>query len=112
MPTFNEYQEFTNTTAKYSGKGTVAGLVYATLGVTGEAGEIANKTKKILRDAGGVLTEETRLKLIDEVSDVLWYVSQLCSELDVSMEKVAEHNISKLTSRLERGTIQGSGDNR
>lgn len=110
--TFKEYQDFTNKTAKYIGQGTVPGLVYATLGATGECGEVANKVKKIIRDSNGVLTEENRIKLVDEVSDILWYVSQLAAELNVSLEYVAEINVAKLSGRLERGTIQGSGDNR
>lgn len=109
---FNEYQETTAKTAVYLGSGTVGGLVYTTLGLTGEAGEIANKVKKILRDSGGVLTPEVRKALLGEAGDCQWYLSQFVTELDGKLEDVAKDNIEKLTSRLQRGTIQGSGDNR
>lgn len=112
MPTFNEYQKFTNTTAKYPGQGGINGLIYATLGLTGEAGEIANKVKKVLRDTNGTLTEETRLKIIDETGDCMYYLARMAVELNTSMEQLAEINTAKLKGRLERGTIQGSGDNR
>lgn len=109
---FNTYQNFTKTTAKYPGQGTVDGLIYVSLGASGETGEINNKVKKIIRDSDKVISEDTRLKLVDEVSDVLWYISQMCTELGTSFESVATRNIAKLTSRLKRGTIHGSGDNR
>lgn len=109
---FNDYQERTAKTAVYTGQNSVGGLVYATLGLTGETGEIANKVKKILRDNSGELTEETKLKLLDEAGDCAWYLSQFITELGGKLEDVAVANIAKLTSRLERGVIQGSGDNR
>ena len=109
---FKEYQESTARTAVYNGRQSVGGLVYSTLGLSGEAGEIANKVKKIIRDADGVLTNEVRATLIDECGDVFWYLSQLCTELGADLEDVAVANIAKLTSRLERGVIKGSGDNR
>ena len=112
MVSFKEYQEFTNKTAKYPGQGSLSGLIYATLGANGEAGEISNKLKKVLRDNNGVLTEEIKKALRHEVSDVLWYVSQLAAELDVDLEYIASINMEKLQSRLDRGVIQGSGDNR
>lgn len=112
MPTFNEYQEFTSKTAKYPGQGGIDGLVYAVLGACGETGELANKLKKVLRDNHGAITEEVRAKLIDESSDVLWYLARIATELNTTMEDMAVLNITKLTGRLERGTIQGSGDNR
>lgn len=109
---FNEYQESTARTAVYPGQVSVNGLVYATLGLAGEAGEVANKVKKVLRDNGGILTEEVRLKLLDEAGDCNWYLSQLVTELKGKLEDVAIANIKKLESRLQRGVIQGSGDNR
>jgi NTP pyrophosphatase (non-canonical NTP hydrolase) len=107
---FKTYQEKSRKTALYPDAG--KNIVYPTLGLTGEAGEIANKVKKISRDEGGVLTEETRSKITDELGDVLWYVAQLATELGVALDAVAEKNIEKLYSRLERGTLHGSGDNR
>lgn len=87
-------------------------IVYPTLGLTNEAGEVAGKIKKIFRDRKGQITEADREALKSELGDVLWYLTQICTELDLSLEEVAEANISKLFSRLERGAITGDGDNR
>ncbi len=87
-------------------------IVYPTLGLTNEAGEVAGKVKKIFRDKDGVISDEDRLALKYEIGDVLWYLTQLCTELDLSLQEVAEANLEKLFSRLERGTIKGEGDNR
>ena len=85
-------------------------IVYPTLGLTNEAGEVAGKIKKIFRDKGGVISDEDREALKHELGDVLWYLTQICAELDLTLEEVAEANIVKLHSRLERGKIQGDGD--
>ena len=106
----SEYQKKAHTTAhevKVEGK-----LVYPVLGFVGEAGEIANKVKKIFRDADGVITEETREDLKKELGDALWYLAELATRLDISFNEIAEKNIGKLQSRKERGVIKGSGDNR
>ena len=87
-------------------------IVYPTLGLANEAGEVAGKIKKIFRDKGGVISEEDRQALKYELGDVLWYLTQICTELDLTMEEVAEANISKLFDRLDRGTIGGDGDKR
>ena len=87
-------------------------IVYPTLGLTNEAGEVAGKVKKIFRDKDGVITEEDREALKQELGDVLWYLTQICTDLGLSLEEVAEANIAKLFSRLERDQIQGDGDNR
>jgi NTP pyrophosphatase (non-canonical NTP hydrolase) len=87
-------------------------IVYPTLGLANEAGEVAGKIKKIFRDREGVISEADRLDLKKELGDVLWYLTQICSELDLTLQEVAEANIKKLYSRLERGTIGGDGDNR
>ena len=87
-------------------------IVYPTLGLTNEAGELAGKIKKIFRDKGGVIGAEDREALKQELGDVLWYLTQIATELDLSMAEVAEANLTKLLSRLERGKIQGDGDNR
>lgn len=83
-----------------------------TLGLVGEAGEIANKVKKIIRDNGGVVTPEQASQIATEVGDVLWYVAALSRELGVDLGEVAQANIQKLTDRQARGVIGGSGDNR
>jgi NTP pyrophosphatase (non-canonical NTP hydrolase) len=87
-------------------------IVYPTLGLVNEAGEVAGKVKKIFRDRGGVITDDDRTALKKELGDVLWYLTQICTELDLSLEEVAEANLEKLFSRLERDAIRGDGDNR
>ena len=87
-------------------------ITYPTLGLVNEAGEFAGKVKKIFRDKHGVISDEDREALKHELGDVLWYLTQLCTELDLTLEEVANANLEKLFSRLERGRIGGDGDNR
>ena len=87
-------------------------IVYPTLGLANEAGEVAGKIKKIFRDRGGVIGEEDRQALKHELGDVLWYLTQICTELNLTLEEVAAANLEKLFSRLERGQIRGDGDER
>lgn len=87
-------------------------IVYPTLGLANEAGEVAGKIKKIFRDKGGVISAADRDALKDELGDVLWYFTQICTELDLTLEEVAQANLTKLFSRLERGMIGGEGDKR
>jgi NTP pyrophosphatase (non-canonical NTP hydrolase) len=107
---FNKYQTESRKTAKRVY--TEHPIVYPTLGLANEAGEFAGKVKKIFRDKGGQISEEDREALKAELGDVLWYLAQLCTELNVTLEEVAEHNLEKLFSRLERGKIGGDGDQR
>ena len=106
----NDYQVAANKTAIYPNKGN--NIFYPTLGLVGEAGEIANKVKKIMRDCNGKMTPKMKQDLKNEVGDVLWYIAALCTELDVSMEEIAFYNLEKLKKRQERGTLAGSGENR
>ena len=87
-------------------------IVYPTLGLANEAGEVAGKIKKIFRDKGGVIGDADRDALKGELGDVLWYLAQICTELGLSLDEVAAANLEKLASRQERGTIQGDGDTR
>jgi NTP pyrophosphatase (non-canonical NTP hydrolase) len=87
-------------------------IVYPTLGLANEAGEVAGKVKKIFRDKGGQITEDDRRALKGELGDVLWYLTQICTELDLTLEEVARANLEKLFSRQERGQIRGEGDER
>ena len=87
-------------------------IVYPTMGLANEAGEVAGKIKKIFRDQNGQITEENRQSLKNELGDVLWYLTQICTELGLTLEEVAETNIEKLASRQERGKLGGDGDNR
>lgn len=107
---FEEYQKKSRKTALYPNVG--KNFVYPTLGLSGEAGEVAEKIKKVIRDKNGVMNDEEREKIKKELGDVLWYVSQLATELGLQLDEVAQNNIEKLYSRLERGKINGSGDNR
>jgi len=107
---FQEYQAQARETALYPQVG--QNLLYPTLGLAGEAGEFANKVKKIQRDVAGEMSEEIRQSLVEELGDVLWYVSQLSSEIGATLEQVAERNIEKLASRKVREALHGSGDHR
>jgi NTP pyrophosphatase (non-canonical NTP hydrolase) len=106
---FKEYEEFVQTTAFYPGanKGSKDALAYAALGLAGESGEYTEKIKKFIRD--GWFDPQAAMK---ELGDVLWYVTRCANELGTTLETVALMNITKLQSRKERGTLQGSGDER
>src|SRR3989304_3285502 len=107
---FTNYQTKSRRTAGYPAIGHP--VIYPTLGLANEAGEVAGKIKKIFREKGGVIGEAEREALKSELGDVLWYIAQVCTELDISLDEVAEGNIAKLHDRLKRGVIQGDGDNR
>lgn len=106
----NEYQDKARETAFYPDIG--KNYVYPTLGIAGEAGEIAEKVKKIQRDKKGIVGEEERQELMKEMGDVLWYLANLAEELGLTLDEIAKLNIEKLFSRRKRGKLQGSGDNR
>ena len=106
----NHYQRESRKTALYPDVGSNA--IYPTLGLVGEAGEVADKVKKILRDKKGLFDEKSKDEIKFELGDVLWYISQLASELGYELEEVADANLKKLNSRRSRGKIKGSGDNR
>jgi NTP pyrophosphatase (non-canonical NTP hydrolase) len=94
---FDEYQKAAGVTALYPRR--LDNLEYPTLGLAGEAGEVANIVKKIQRDHGGRITDETRAKLKDELGDVLWYIAACADELGLSLAEIAEYNIDKLAKR-------------
>jgi len=102
--TFDEYQDQARCTAIYPRD---RAIVYPTLGLTGEAGEVAEKVKKWIRD--GELEKDAIAK---ELGDVLWYIAALAGDLGISMDEIATQNILKLQDRAARGKIHGSGDNR
>ncbi|MDD4531432.1 MAG: nucleoside triphosphate pyrophosphohydrolase family protein [Candidatus Pacebacteria bacterium] len=108
--TFEEYQAESRKTAIYPNKDN--NFIYPTLGLAGEAGEVAEKIKKVLRDGNGIVSEEKREEIKKELGDVLWYLSNLSTELKISFEEVASKNIEKLQSRQQRNELHGSGDNR
>ena len=88
------------------------GFIEKVLGLVGEAGETADKIKKILRDKNGVVSEEDRDLVIKELGDTLWYIASLSRYLDVPLSKVASDNIDKLESRYQRNKLHGEGDKR
>jgi len=101
---FKSYQDMAAETAVYKSEHQV---IYPALGLAAEAGEVANKVKKILRDG-----KFDRNAIADEVGDCLWYIAALCRDLNVDMKEIAKNNLRKLHDRKVRGVIQGSGDNR
>jgi NTP pyrophosphatase (non-canonical NTP hydrolase) len=107
---FNDYQRASRKTASYPPIG--HGVIYPTLGLTNEAGEVAGKIKKIFRDKAGVIGDAEREALQAELGDVLWYLAQVCTELNLSLDDVAQSNLDKLASRQQRGVIAGDGDTR
>lgn len=110
MEQFQEYQRLSRRT--WQRVPTDHPIVYPTLGLVNEAGELAGKVKKIFRDKQGVISETDRDALKYELGDVLWYLTQIATELELSLDEIAQANIEKLASRLERNQIQGEGDYR
>lgn len=99
---FEDYQTEAKQTALYPNR--LKNLEYPTLGLAGEAGEVANVVKKIQRDFGGEITDEIRAKLKDELGDVLWYVSACADELGLTLAEIAEYNVEKLAARHKRNS--------
>jgi len=107
--TFDDYQKQAKKTAIYPSS---AGVMYPALGLTGEAGEVANKVKKVVRDGYKNSPPDWREQVAHELGDVLWYCAALASDLGLSLGRIATENADKLSGRQERGTLGGSGDNR
>src|SRR3712207_4802652 len=106
----SDYQERSRATAVYPQAG--SNLLYPTLGLCGESGEVAEKIKRMVRDEGGVLTDERREALSKEMGDVLWYLAQLATEARLDLDEIAQANLAKLLSRQQRDRLNGSGDDR
>jgi NTP pyrophosphatase (non-canonical NTP hydrolase) len=107
---FETYQRESRVTALYPPIGHP--VIYPVLGLTNEAGEVAGKIKKIFRDKSGTVGENEREALAAELGDVLWYLAQVATELDLKLDDIAEANLGKLRSRMARGKIGGDGDTR
>ncbi len=105
----SDYQARSRVTAEYPRE---AWLSYPALGLAGEAGEVAEHAKKAIRDDEGAITPERRTAMAKELGDVLWYVAQIATELDLDLDEVAAGNLEKLLSRQRRGVLSGSGDER
>lgn len=114
----NEYQKKAHETANYP-EGCVGGInanhtswLYPALGLAEEAGEVSGKFAKAIRDSAGKVDEERKAAIVKELGDVMWFVAELATCLEVDLDLVAEMNLQKLASRKERGVIGGSGDDR
>ena len=107
---FKTYQIKARLTAQYPNLG--SNNIYPTLGLVGEAGEVAEKVKKIIRDNEGIFDKESKIGIKKELGDVLWYLSNLCNEFGFDLEDVALQNLEKLKLRAAKGRISGSGDDR
>lgn len=105
--TIEDFQSLCDTTALYPDKG--QNYIYPALGLVSEAGEVADHIKRIERDDGGVVTNEKRADIAGDIGDVMWYLAQLATEFELSLEDIARANIAKLRRRLAAGTIQGHG---
>jgi NTP pyrophosphatase (non-canonical NTP hydrolase) len=106
----SDYQSRSRVTAVYPAAGD--NLLYPTLGLCGEAGEVAEKIKKMVRDDDGILSDARRDALSKELGDVLWYLAQLATEARLDLDAIAEENLAKLLSRRDRNVLSGSGDDR
>lgn len=122
---FKDYQKYAHSTAEYptimvhgtdsdgeEGFTNTTGWVYPALGLVGEAGEVAEKIKKVLRNNNGVMTKEAREQIGKEIGDVLWYCAELASSLKLDLGVIAEQNLEKLSDRTKRNVICSEGDNR
>lgn len=107
--TLNDYQKEALKTAVYPED---KRIIYPALGMCGEAGEVADKVKKVIRDNNQCFDDERKEAIALEIGDVLWYCATLARDLNYSLEAIAQMNIYKLRSRAERGKLGGSGDNR
>ena len=105
----NEYQ---TKAAEFAVFPKTLGLIYPVLGLVGEAGEVAEKLKKIIRDNEGWMSEEQKHEFAKEVGDVLWYIAAIASGLGYTLSDIADMNLGKLQSRKSRNVLNGSGDNR
>lgn len=112
VKSFEAYQAETDATAIYDRSDVIRELSYLSLGLNGEAGEVADKVKKVIRDDGGNLSAEHKDALAKELGDVLWYLTQLSRAIGTSLEAVAAMNIKKLAERKKGNTLRGSGDDR
>lgn len=108
---FDDYQEWTRSFVRFSEQD-LEGLYHCVLGLCGEAGETADKVKRINRDDNGQLTEERKAAIVEELSDVCWYLAAAADSIGVSFSDIIRCNIDKLESRRARGVLRGEGDKR
>jgi len=106
---FTKYQETAVETAIYPD---THRILYPALGMAGEAGEVANKVKKIIRDGPENMPDDWKDQLASEIGDVLWYCAALANDIGIPLALIAAQNRDKLLARKQKGTLQGSGDTR
>jgi len=109
---FNDYQVKSRKHAFYPNQNTPDAFRYLIYGITGEAGELAELFKHALRDEGDKINAERRRLIIKELSDILWYLANICTELKIDFNDVPEVGLKKIQDRLKRGTLSGSGNER
>ena len=107
---FDDYQKKCEKTAVYPNIG--KNFTYPTIGLMGEAGEVANKIKKLIRDDDGKVLKTRRDEIKAEMGDMLWYMAQLGTELGLKLSDIAKYNLEKLAKRQKENKLHGSGDNR
>jgi NTP pyrophosphatase (non-canonical NTP hydrolase) len=108
---FEDYQKQALTTVLTTGD-EFKDLMHWVLGLNGEAGEVAEKLKKIIRDKNSVISDEDKQELAKELGDVLWYIAVFAHDLGIPLDVIAQQNLNKLLSRRDRGVLDGNGDNR
>jgi len=108
---FNDYQTESRKTAIYPDKDT-GKIDYLALGLAGETGEVSDMIKKAIRDNGGLINDAIKENIKKEMGDILWYLAQIATELGLSFDQIATENLKKTQSRMARGKLQGSGDER
>lgn len=107
--TFNEYKREAIRTAIYPHN---YKIIYPALGMCGECGEVVEKIKKVIRDNQGIFDTDKTKEIEKELGDVLWYIANICNDLNIDFDNVAQNNINKINARLQNNTLHGKGDNR
>lgn len=102
--TLDQYQSASRLTAIYPMRG--QNFLYPMIGIVSEVGEIADQVKRIIRDEEGIISEERRLAIEDEIGDVLWYLAQLATEFNLQLSTAADQNLKKLSERQQAGTLR------
>ena len=107
--TFNEYKNEAIKTAIYHQH---YKIIYPALGMCGECGEVAEKIKKVIRDNQGIFDADKTKEIEKELGDVLWYIANICNDLNIDFDNVAQNNVNKINARVQNNTLHGNGDNR
>lgn len=102
---FQDYQKIIETFAVYPRDNELIAVSYLALGLNGEAGEVADQVKKAIRNDGEI-SAERRAKILDEIGDVLWYITRLAIEFDAPLADIAQANIEKLEKRRQANDLK------